>query len=344
VQKRLLLVLGDDEAFKLDLASMRAVRTKTKLEFVRVQDADKTKIERQLIRARSGGKPFAYVHIAAHGNQQGVMLGGVLVAWDWLSGVLDGVEVLVLAACESSIIGDWLGVVPFVISISEQVGNENAALFAQAFWTEIGRGWFHFADALAKSYIKRNKGAFVEVVHEFLPEVDDTTGELRGDLSPVTAIYNMDSTKAKWVPGAHGARAWPLRYDGMRWNRFEFFHLVENSGDTDATKRRGECALYRCMEYVRLMGLINAWEQGNLDPDFIDAILLLTGAEEGQFGEAMAAREKAIDEKGNAAKRLAVLANSTEELKAELLFLRRRPENRWKILRPGCGWSMKSTP
>jgi hypothetical protein len=55
--------------------------------------------------------------------------------------------------------------------------------------------------------------------------------------------------------------------------------------------------------------------------------MLLTGASEEQFGQAMSAREKAIDEKGNAAKRLAVLANLTEEVKAQLLFLRKRPES-----------------
>ncbi|CAN5779675.1 hypothetical protein BH10CHL1_BH10CHL1_47880 [soil metagenome] len=38
-------------------------------------------------------------------------------------------------------------------------------------------------------------------------------------------------------------------------------------------------------------------------------------------------REQAIESKGNAAKRLAVLANLSEEVKAQLLFLRRRPES-----------------
>jgi hypothetical protein len=139
----------------------------------------------------------------------------------------------------------------------------------------------------------------------------------------VTALYNMDSTKARWVRD----RVWPLRYEGKPWSRFDFFHLVDNPGDTDATRHRGQCSLYRCLEYVKLMGLINAWEQGSLDPDFVDAILLLTGASDEQFGQAMHAREQAIDEKGNAAKRLAVLANEHEEIKANLLFLRRRPES-----------------
>ncbi|RIK33801.1 MAG: hypothetical protein DCC55_34260 [Chloroflexi bacterium] len=186
-----------------------------------------------------------------------------------------------------------------------------------------GRGWFHFAETCAKSYLMRNMGCFVEVVHLFEPEVDEGTGELRSDLAPVTALYNMDSTKARWVRD----KVYPLRYESKPWSRFDFFHLVDNPGDTDATRRRGQCALYRCLEYVKLMGLINAWEQGNLDPDFVDAILLLQGASDEQFGAAMNAREKAIDEKGNAAKRLAVLANEHEELQAELLFLRRRPES-----------------
>ena len=186
-----------------------------------------------------------------------------------------------------------------------------------------GRGWFHFAETCAKSYLMRNMGCFVEVVHLFEPEVDAETGELRSDLAPVTALYNMDSTKARWVRD----KVYPLRYESKPWSRFDFFHLVDNPGDTDATRRRGQCALYRCLEYVKLMGLLNAWEQGNLDPDFVDAILLLQGASDEQFGAAMNAREKAIDEKGNAAKRLAVLANEHEELQAELLFLRRRPES-----------------
>jgi hypothetical protein len=186
-----------------------------------------------------------------------------------------------------------------------------------------GRGWFHFVETCAKSYLMRNMGCFVEVVHLYEPELDPETGELRSELSPVTAIYNMDSTKARWVRD----KVYPLRYEGKPWSRFDCFHLVDNPGDTDATRRRGQCALYRCLEYMKLMGLINAWEHGNLDPDFVDALLLLRGASDEQFGEAMAAREEAIVEKGRAAKRLAVLANEHEELTAELLFLRRRPES-----------------
>lgn len=146
-RRRLLLVLGDDGStgahgarLHVDLAAMRAVRAKTGLEFVRVQDATPDKIGRHLDRARGMGSAFDYVHISAHGGGSGVVLGGQLVSWEWLSGVLDGVQVAVLASCDSSGIGDWLGVVPYVVSMAEGVGHEDAGRFTQAFWTEIGRG------------------------------------------------------------------------------------------------------------------------------------------------------------------------------------------------------------
>lgn len=139
-QRRLLLVLGSDERFNIDLAAMRAVRAKTGLEFVRVQNATAEKVERHLDRARALGDVFEYVHIATHGNEKGIELGGQLLTWDWLSGVLDGVQVLVIASCESSLVGDWLGVVPYVVTVGESVSNEDAGRFTQAFWMEIGRG------------------------------------------------------------------------------------------------------------------------------------------------------------------------------------------------------------
>jgi len=204
------------------------------------------------------------------------------------------------------------------------VGGRNTALRTSHVLENAdgGRGWFHFSEALARSYLCRDMGAFGELERVYAPQVD-ADGALTNMLAPVTALYNMDSTKARWVRD----RVNPFRYEGQAWGQYDFFHLVDWPGDTDATRRRGHCALHRCIEYVKLLSLITAWEQGNLDPDFIDAILLLTGADDEQFNEAMAAREQVIESKGNAAKRLAVLANLNDEVKAELLFLRRRPES-----------------
>src|SRR4029450_8503799 len=93
-----------------------------------------------LARACSHGKPVEFVHLGVHGSEQGLAFKDGVMSWDWLSVALDGVEVLLLAACLSSKVGDWLGVVPHVVSMSEGVENEDAARFAQLFWMEMGRG------------------------------------------------------------------------------------------------------------------------------------------------------------------------------------------------------------
>ena len=208
------------------------------------------------------------------------------------------------------------------------VGGRNTALRVSHVLENAdgGRGWFHFCEAVGRSYLCRDMGSFVELERVYAPQVD-ADGELRNVLAPVTALYNMDSTKARWVRAQGASQTNPLRYEGQVWGQYDFFHLVDWSGDTDATRRRGYCPLHRCVEYVKLLSLITTWEHGNLDPDFIDAILLLTGADDEQFNQAMAAREQVIESRGNAAKRLAVIANLSDEVKAELLFLRRRPES-----------------
>ncbi|CAN5779779.1 hypothetical protein BH10CHL1_BH10CHL1_47890 [soil metagenome] len=157
------------------------------------------------------------------------------------------------------------------------VGGRNTALKTSHVLENAdgGRGWFHFSEALARSYVSRNMGGFVELARLYPPQLD-AAGDLTTALAPVTALYNMDSTKARWVRD----KVNPLRYEGQAWGQYDFFHLVDWPGDTDATRRRGHCALHRCIEYVKLLSLVTDWEQGNLDPDFIDAILLLTGAYE----------------------------------------------------------------
>ncbi|MCX6048803.1 MAG: hypothetical protein NT075_27195 [Chloroflexi bacterium] len=73
-----------------------------------------------------------------------------------------------------------------------------------------GRGWFHFSEAVARSYLCRDMGGFVELARLYPPQVD-ADGDLITPLAPVTALYNMDSTKARWVRDKLN----PLRYEGL---------------------------------------------------------------------------------------------------------------------------------
>ena len=135
----LIAAIGSDSMLSLDLASLRAVRTSTGMKFQRIQDASLASLKVALDRARMNGRQ-ANVHLAVHASPQGVLLGGVLVDAVALSEILDGVQVLVLAGCQSDQLGDNLGVVPSVISFSEDVSNTDASLFARLFWEKVGRG------------------------------------------------------------------------------------------------------------------------------------------------------------------------------------------------------------
>ena len=76
----------------------------------------------------------------APADENGVQFADGLVDGNWLSERLAGVEILLLAACEADTIGDWLGVVPYVITFAEELGINDSAIITRHFWTAIARG------------------------------------------------------------------------------------------------------------------------------------------------------------------------------------------------------------
>ena len=94
------------------------------------------------INAKGGikGRPVELVHMAVHASPEGVHFADGVVDGDWLSERLLGVRVLLLAGCEGDTVGDWLGVVPYVITLAEEITHENAATLTQHFWGAIGHG------------------------------------------------------------------------------------------------------------------------------------------------------------------------------------------------------------
>lgn len=135
----LLVAVGADSMLSLDLAALRAVETETGMEFRRIQDASLRDIKQHLDRGRLNGRPYDKLHLSVHASSEGILLGGKVINSIELSEILRGIRILVIAGCESSHIGDYLGVVPYVVTLSEKVSNSDASLFARAFWTEIGR-------------------------------------------------------------------------------------------------------------------------------------------------------------------------------------------------------------
>lgn len=133
-----LVVIGADAPLLLDLASMRAVKTETGMDFRRVVNGTLKDLTQNLNRARINGHPYDKLHLAVHANSGGILLGGELITGVAFSEIVQGVKILLIAGCESSYVGDFLGVVPHVVTMTEKVSNVDAALFCRAFWTQIG--------------------------------------------------------------------------------------------------------------------------------------------------------------------------------------------------------------
>jgi hypothetical protein len=134
------LCVGSDPALAIDLAALRAVCERHHFYFHRVEPASRVLLAEHLSRARARRRPVRFVHLALHGSDAGVQFADGLAEGEWLSSILSGVEVLVIAACSSSRLGDWLGVVPYVVTFSAELPHGDAAIFTQAFWSGIASG------------------------------------------------------------------------------------------------------------------------------------------------------------------------------------------------------------
>jgi hypothetical protein len=134
----LFVCVGPDSALMLDLAALRAVRSATGLKFQRLLDATRPKFAEALRRERGLGRPIELLHLALHASPAGVEFGDGVADGNWLSERLFGVRIMLLASCRGDTIGDWLGVVPHVITLSEDITHEDAAVLTQHFWHNIG--------------------------------------------------------------------------------------------------------------------------------------------------------------------------------------------------------------
>jgi hypothetical protein len=136
----LLVAVGPDPVLRLDIAMLRAVEAETGLQIKVLADCTKLEFEHHLQRVRAVDRPVRWLQMSFHMRPEAVHFADGDADGDWLSSRLLGVEVLVLAGCAASDVGDWLGVVPYVISFGEAVENRAAAWFVRAFWSSLAAG------------------------------------------------------------------------------------------------------------------------------------------------------------------------------------------------------------
>lgn len=136
--QQLLVVVGPDRDLYADLSGLRVVRSVTGLTFQRLLMATSADVDTKLRRGIQLQRRVQFIHFAAHMSRDGIQLADGIYDGHWWSERLTGVSVVLLAGCESSEIGDWMRVVPHVVSFSEEVNHHDAAMFSEAFWTAIG--------------------------------------------------------------------------------------------------------------------------------------------------------------------------------------------------------------
>jgi cell division protein FtsB len=132
-----LIVIGPDRELDRDLTVFRKLQAQKKIKFRRLRPASSKSLERYLERKRMDKHPVEYAHFSLHGNHEGLHFNDGLMGGVKLSELLVGVRVLVLDSCEGDWVADLLGVVPFVISLMEEIEMHDAMLFGEAFWSEL---------------------------------------------------------------------------------------------------------------------------------------------------------------------------------------------------------------
>ena len=134
---KVLVVVGADRELDRDLTVFRKLQAQKKLKFRRLRPASCSTLERYLERKRMDRHPVEYAHFSLHGNHEGLLFHDGMMGGVKLSELIGGMKVLVLDSCEGDWIADLLGVVPFVISLMEEVEMHDAMLFGEAFWSEL---------------------------------------------------------------------------------------------------------------------------------------------------------------------------------------------------------------
>lgn len=151
--------IGQDQGLEQDLAALRGV---CGVQLAVLRDVSKASLEALLERHRANGFPVRYLHLAVHAGQDGLALADGLADGLWLSRHLDGVEVLVIAGCESDRVGDLLSVVRHPITMRAEIEHRDAAIFTRAFWTEVGAG--APVDAALEEALRRSPSEVREMV------------------------------------------------------------------------------------------------------------------------------------------------------------------------------------
>lgn len=143
----LVLAVGSDKMLRIDIAKLRGIKT---LRLSVIDNASTVEVRSLLEERRSSGQPVRMLHISAHSGPEGVQFSDGIADGQWLSENLKDVNILVIAGCKAHRVASLMTVVPFVVSMRDEIENTDASTFSYHFWYAIGEGQeaedaFHYA-------------------------------------------------------------------------------------------------------------------------------------------------------------------------------------------------------
>ncbi len=131
LSRPVLLVYGEPSFGEQDRNAMR----RAGVSFFRLVSSNLEDLRVELQRRRSDGRLYDVVHLSSHGGHGSVMLNSDVVTGTQLSDILGGVRCVFLATCENQEVSDkMIGVVKYVISVYEEITEEDAANFTYEFY------------------------------------------------------------------------------------------------------------------------------------------------------------------------------------------------------------------
>lgn len=133
--KPLLHICGDELTMcEMDRNALR----RSGVLFQRLWRATKRSVEEEMRRRRQAGTLYPWLHISAHADTHGIQLADGVAPPAWWANHLDGVQVVLLAACNTETVADALaGLVTVIFVSNEEIENRDAADFTYAFWRRM---------------------------------------------------------------------------------------------------------------------------------------------------------------------------------------------------------------
>lgn len=135
---KVLLACGGTQRF---CSTDSRVLRRANINFYTIENATPELIGKEVRRGLQDNTNYTAIHIAAHGNESGIQMNNALISPEELEPCLGGVNIVILSACKSHTVADKLVTADrSVITMFDNVADENAEEFMYIFWRSIAQG------------------------------------------------------------------------------------------------------------------------------------------------------------------------------------------------------------